>query len=140
MMGPMNFVGIWLLHLGILAIVDTKLFKTPPAQGEKNVGMLVWGIIGLVIFGSCALQGAYALIMSMTSLGWIAEQPFLILSGLFANMAQVAMSVFMILSNIHRVRQRKPGFGVLKVILGASAAFFALLLFVAGLTSYSYFY
>lgn len=140
MMPAGQTAGLWLLHFAILAIVDTKLFKTPPAEGEKNVGMLVWGIIGLVIFGGCALEGAYGLITSIGGLQWIGEMPFLIISGLFANMAQVALSVFMILSNVNRVRQRAPKFGVLKVILGASAAFFAILLFVASLMNFSYFY
>ena len=130
-----NFGGIWLLHLGILAIVDVKLFKTPPPEGEKSTGMLVWGIIGLVVFGSAALEGSWGLIGGLSSLGFIVDFPFPIIAGLFANMAQVAMSVFLILSNINRIRMRAPGFGVLKVLLGAGAAFFATLLFISGFFS-----
>ena len=130
-----SFGGIWLLHLGILAIIDVKLFKTPPTEGEKNTGMLVWGIIGLVVFGSAALEGTWALFGSLTSLQFIAEFPFPIIAGFFANMAQVGMSVLLILSNINRSRMRAPGFGVLKVLLGAGAAFFATLLFISGFFS-----
>ncbi len=39
-MGMGSFGGIWLLHLGVLAIIDVKLFKTPPAEGEKSTGMV----------------------------------------------------------------------------------------------------
>ena len=134
-MGMGIFGGIWLLHLGVLAIIDTKLFKTPPTEGEKNTGMLVWGIIGLVVFGSAALQGTWALFGSLTSFGFINEFPFPIIAGFFANMAQMAMSVFLILSNINRIRMRAPGFGILKVLLGAGAAFFATLLFISGVFS-----
>ena len=134
-MGMGNFGGIWLLHLGILAIIDVKLFKTPPAEGEKNTGMLVWGIIGLVVFGGAALEGTWGLFGALSSLGFIADFPFPIIAGLFANLAQVAMSLFLILSNINRIRMRAPGFGVLKVLLGAGAAFFATLLFISGFFS-----
>jgi len=131
-MGMGSFNGIWLLHLGVLAIIDTKLFRTPPAEGEKNTGMLVWGIIGLVVFGGAALEGTWALFGSLSGLGFINEFPFPIIAGFFANMAQAAMSLFLILSNINRIRMRAPGFGVLKVLLGAGAAFFAILLFISG--------
>jgi len=138
-MAPMSFGGLWLLHLAILAIVDTKLFKTPPEQGQKNVGMLVWGIIGLVIFGIAALEGFWGMIGGLRSLEYISYNPFPIIAGFLANAAQVAMSVFLILSNVNRVRMRAPRFGVLKVILGASAAFFAILLFASGFfNSYLY--
>jgi hypothetical protein len=131
-MGVGSFGGIWLLHLGVLAIVDTKLFKTPPVQGEKNTGMLVWGIIGLVVFGGAALEGTWGLFGSLSGLGYIADFPFPIIAGFFANAAQVGMSIFMVLSNVNRVRMRAPGFGILKVLLGAGAAFFAILLFISG--------
>ena len=139
-MGMGNFGGIWLLHLGVLAIIDVKLFKTPPTEGEKNTGMLVWGIIGLVVFGSAALEGTWALFGSLSSLGFINEFPFPIIAGFFANMAQVAMSLFLVLSNINRIRMRAPGFGVLKVLLGAGAAFFATLLFISGFFGGGYMY
>jgi hypothetical protein len=127
----MSFGGIWLLHQAILAIVDVKLFKTPPEQGQKNVGMLVWGIIGLVIFGSAALEGFWGMIGGLRVLEYLSYNPFPFIARFLANAVQVAMSVFLILSNVNRVRMRAPRFGVLKIIFGASAAFFAILLFVS---------
>jgi hypothetical protein len=134
-MGP-NLAGIWLLHLGVLAILDAKMFRIAAVDGQRKTGTLVWGIIMLSVAGIAALEGLYSLFGSFRAFEYVGEAPFPILSGFFANLSQIGVCVFMILGGINRIRMRSPGFGVPKVIFGACAGFFAILLFVSGLIYY----
>ena len=37
----MSMAGIWLFHLGAIAIVDSRAFKIPKPEGEPNTGPMV---------------------------------------------------------------------------------------------------
>jgi hypothetical protein len=126
-----TLTGIWLLHFGVIAILDAKMFKITAVDGRRQIGALVWGIVMLSLAGIAALEGLWGLFHSFMAFGYISGAPFPILAGLFANLSQLGAAAFVILSGVNRVRMRAPGFGVPKIIFGANAMFFGLLLFVA---------
>jgi hypothetical protein len=88
----------------------------------------------LSLGGLFALQGLGSLFTSFGDFVWIGAGPLYVISKLFANMVQIALSVFVILSSVNRVRLRPPKFTILKIILGAAAVFFGLLYFVGHMT------
>jgi len=124
----MSMAGIWLFHLGALAIVDSRAFKIPKAEGEPNTGPMVWGIIMLSVFGLTAFNGIYSFFQSIMSLPYFGETP-MILIGLLTSSTQLAVCVFAILRSVSRLRRRAPGFGVLVMIFG-------IILGVLGLVSF----
>ena len=126
-----SFSGIWLIHFGVIAILDAKMFKIVAVDGKRQIGALVWGIVMLSLAGIAAFEGLWGLFHSFMAFGYIGGAPFPILSGFFANLAQLGTATFVILSGINRVRMREPRFGIPKIIFGASAMFFGLLLFIA---------
>ena len=134
-----TLTGIWLLHFGVIAILDAKMFKVAAIDGKRQVGALVWGIIMLSVAAIASIEGLWGLFGSFRSLGFVGDAPFPILTGLLANMVQIALCAFVILSGVNRIRMRAPGFGVLKIVLGACAMFFGLLLFVAIVSQGFYF-
>jgi len=134
-----SFSGIWLIHFGVIAILDAKMFKVTSVDGKRQIGALVWGIVMLSIAGIAAIEGLWGLFRSFGALGFIGSAPFPILAGFFANVAQLGTATFVILSGINRVRMRAPRFGIPKIIFGANAMFFGLLLFIA-LMSQGFYY
>jgi hypothetical protein len=131
-----SLAGFWLQIFGVAAILDSKMFKVATVDGKRHTGQLVWGIILLALAGTAALEGLYSFFFgSLMGLGSIQYVPFLVISLLFANMVQLALCVFVILSSVNRVRMRPPRFAVLKVVLGAAAIFFGLLYFIARVTT-----
>lgn len=129
-MGP-GLTGIWLLHFGIIAILDAKMFKVTVIDGKRQTGALVWGIVMLSLSGIAAFEGLWGLFRSLGALGYLGGAPFPILAGFFANLAQLGTATFVILSGIKRIRMQAPGFGIPKIIFGANAMFFGLLFFIA---------
>ena len=123
--------GIWLLHFGVIAILDAKMFKIVAVDGKRQIGALVWGIVMLSFAGIAAMEGVWGVFHSFMAFGYIDSAPFPILAGLFANLAQLGTATFVILSGVNRVRMRAPRFGIPKIIFGANAMFFGLLLFIA---------
>ena len=138
-MGP-GLTGIWLLHFGVIAILDAKMFKVTNVDGKRQTGALVWGIVMLSLAAIAALEGLWGLFHSFMAFGYGFEyNPFPVIAGLFANLAQLGTATFVILSGIKRIRMQAPGFGIPKIIFGANAMFFGLLLFIA-LMSQGYYY
>jgi hypothetical protein len=131
----MSMAGIWLFHLGAIAIVDSRAFKIPKPEGEPNTGPMVWGIIMLSIAGLSAIEGL------MSFFGWIGSLPFfgetpMILIGLLTSSTQLAVCVFMILRGISRLRRKAPGLGVLLMIFGICLAVLGLVSFFAQFALY----
>lgn len=126
----MSFASIWLLQLGVFALLDALLFKRTPAGDARPAGPVVWGIFGLVIGGIGGLWGLYGLYGAAMSLQWIADAPLLILNGLLSVLVQVALSVFLILRGIARLRRARPPAGVVALVLAIAAMGLALLGFV----------
>jgi hypothetical protein len=134
-----SLAGFWLQIFGVAAILDSKMFKVAVVDGKRHVGQLVWGIVMLSLAGTAAFEGLYSFLFgSLMGFGMIEYAPFYVISLLFANMVQLALAVFVILSSIGRVRMQPPRFGILKVILGAGAIFFGLLFFIAKMTMNPY--
>jgi hypothetical protein len=134
-----SLAGFWLQIFGVAAILDAVMFKVAVVDGKRHTGQFVWGIIMLSLAGTAAFEGLYSFFFgSLMGLGSISYMPFFVLSLLFANMVQLALCVFVILSSVGRVRMRPPRFGMLKVILGAGAIFFGLLHFIARVTMNPY--
>ncbi|MCK9463273.1 MAG: hypothetical protein M0R80_26945 [Proteobacteria bacterium] len=138
-MGGPGLTGIWLLHFGIIAILDAKMFKVVEKDGKRQIGALVWGIVMLSLAGIAAIEGLWGLFHSFMGFGYIEYNPFPVIAGLFANLAQLGTATFVILSGVKRVRMQPPGFGIPKIIFGANAMFFGLLLFIA-IMSQGYYY
>ena len=140
MYGPyemgMSMAGIWLFHLGALAIVDSRAFKIAKPEGEPNTGPMVWGIIMLSIAGLSAINGIYSFFQSIMSLPFFGETP-MILIGLLTSSTQLAVCVFMILRGISRLRRKAPGLGVLLLIFGICLAVLGLVSFFA---QFAYYY
>ena len=133
--------GIWLLHFGVIGILDAKMFKVTAVDGKRQIGAMVWGIVMLSLAGIAAIEGLWGLFHSFMGFGYsFGYNPFPVIAGLFANLAQLGTATFVILSGINRVRMRAPGFGIPKIIFGANAMFFGLLLFVALVSQGSYYY
>jgi hypothetical protein len=127
-----SLAGFWLQIFGVAAILDAVMFKVAVVDGKRHIGQLVWGIIMLSLGATAAFEGLWSFVFgSLMGFGAIEYQPFFVISLLFANMVQIALCVFVILSSINRVRMRPPRFGILKVILGAGAIFFGLIYFIA---------
>jgi hypothetical protein len=127
--------GLWLFHLGALAIVDSRAFKVPKPEGEPNTGPMVWGIIMLSVAGIFAFHGLYSFFGWITSLPFFGESP-MILIGLLTSSSQLAVCVFMILRGIARLRRKGPGLGVLLLIFGICLAVLGLVSFGAQFAFY----
>ena len=118
MVAGMALGTIWMLQLGVLGILDKFLCKHPAPEGQKNTGPMIWGIIVLVFAGTGALYGLWGLIGVTRSLQFIGHAPVPILLGLVNVGIELALSVFLLLGGISRLRRRAPGMGVLKLIFG----------------------
>jgi hypothetical protein len=121
--------GFWLIQLGILGILDKFLFKAPAPEGQKNTGPMVWGIIMLVFAGFSALSGLWGMISSLRFLSFIANAPIPFLFGFLSAGCKIALSVFLILGGISRLKRSTPGMGALKMIFGIACV-------VLGLSSF----
>ncbi|MBW2278276.1 MAG: hypothetical protein JRF63_12335, partial [Deltaproteobacteria bacterium] len=117
----MSYAGIWLLHIGVLGILDAKLFAKPP-EGERKIGTLVWGIVILAVAGLTALLDLRGLVNLMMFIEMLSYNPASWILDFLGAAVEVTLCVFLILGGVSRIRNRAPGKAVLKIILGCCLA------------------
>jgi hypothetical protein len=135
----MSYSGIWLLHIGALGVLDAKLFAKPPAEGERPIGTLVWGIIVLAIAGLTLLSSAWGLIGMLPYLGEMMYNPVPTLLSILGAGVEITLCVFLVLGGISRIRNLAPSKAVLKIILGCCLAGLGLTNFAAQFIFYGYY-
>ena len=122
--------GFWLIMMGVLGTLDGFLFK-PATDGSRSPGPRVWGIVMLVMAGISALWGAWGLLNSFRFLGFIGGMPVYVLLSFLSPACQTALSIFLILGGVSRLRGSMPGMRVLKLILGVCCIVLGLFGYVA---------
>jgi hypothetical protein len=131
MMG-IGFISLfWSIQLGVLGILDSRLFKTAAEPGKPRGGAMAWTIIVLVVAGLSGLWGLWGLFGSIRSIGFISHFPLFWILSFLTISAQLALSVFMILGAIKRLGRKAPGMGLLKLIFGIVVCALAVISVVA---------
>ena len=113
-----SFGMLMSLQLGVVAILDSRLFRRAPAEGASRVGPIVWSIIALVITGPMLIMALVNLPGFFTMLQFVGDDPLFIVPAVIQTLVNIPLCVFIILGAISRFRKKAPAMSVLKLILG----------------------
>ena len=123
-------------QLGVLGVLDSRLFRRVPPEGASRVGHVVWSAIGLVVVGTSAITVLLGLPGFFSMLLYVADDPIFIAPKILTTLVEIPICLFVVLRAVARLRRKAPMLGIPTLILGICCCLLSL---VAAVTSAAFF-